>query len=170
MAKTEYLASFLKRHGLSIVLVIVSLMIAQPSWAQATDQKTVAGAMGLLAALLYAIPPWVTGLLIDFLIVRGGLKLWKAGATAVLAMVLGYPSIWFSFTAFVLPGGPESLPAWILCAVLLTLTLGAVKVVSYWVVNEKFPTKKTALMLFVSAIAMVAAAFLCLMFLKKPAA
>jgi len=154
----------LKVAAVFLAVVFFSILFAQPCFALDKSQQTVAGAMGLLAALLYTIPPWLTGVVADILICRVSVKVLKAVLTAILSMVLGYPSIWFSFTAFVLPGGPESMAAWILCAVLLSITLGAVKVVSYWVINEKFPTRKTALMLFVSAILMVAAAFVVLAF------
>ncbi|MBX3152430.1 hypothetical protein KF728_19885 [Candidatus Obscuribacterales bacterium] len=158
-----------QKYAISFLLAAILLAVASPVLAQGQDQKTAAGAMALLSALLYAIPPWVTGLLLDFLIVRTSVVLWKGLATAVLSMVLGYPSIWFSMSSFLLvPGGPESTLAWVLCTVLLALTLGSVKVVSYWVVNEKFPTKKTVGLLFVSAIGMVVAAFICLAFMGKP--
>jgi hypothetical protein len=158
-----------KKFAIALSVAALLLAVASPVLAQGQDQKTAAGAMALLSALLYAIPPWITGLVLDFLIVRSSVVLWKGLATAVLSMVLGYPSIWFSMSSFLLiPGGPESTLAWIVCTVLLALTLGVVKVISYWVVNEKFPAKSTAGLLFVSAIGMVVAAFICLTFMNKP--
>ena len=160
-----------QKYAIAVAMAAVFLAVATPVFAQAPDQKTAAGAMALLSALLYAIPPWVTGLVIDFLVVRSSTILWKGLATAVLSMVLGYPSIWFSLSSFIfLPGGPESSLAWIVCAILLALTLGAVKVVAYWVVNERFPAKATAGLLFVSSTVMVAVAFLCLQFMGTPPA
>lgn len=160
-----------QKYAIVLALAAVFFAVATPVFAQAPDQKTAAGAMALLSALLYAIPPWVSGLVIDFLVVRSSTILWKGLATAVLSMVLGYPSIWFSLSSFLfLPGGPESSLAWVVCAILLALTLGAVKVVAYWVVNEKFPAKLTTGLLFVSSTVMVGVAFLCLQFMGTPPA
>lgn len=154
----------------ALAVVLLSVLLAQPGEAFDKSQQSVAGAMGLLASLLYTIPPWFSGLIADVLISRSSVKILKAVLTAVLSMVLGYPSIWFSFSAFVLPGGPESMAAWALCAVILTVTLGSIKIVSYWVINEKFPPRKTALLFFASAILMVIAAFLVLQFAPVKAA
>lgn len=151
------------------IFVFVFAVLALPCYAQDKSQQSFAGAMGLVAALLYGAVPWATGLIADILITRTKVKLLKAILTAVLGMVLGYPSIWFGLTGF-LAGGPESMVAWVLCAVFLTIILGTVKVVSYWVINEAFPSKVTALLLYASAIAMVAAAFVTLTISAKPPA
>jgi hypothetical protein len=155
------------RNSILLALFGLAVLFTQPGLAAAGDKQIVSGPLALLMTLLYAIPPWVVGLLVDFLIVRTSVVVWKGLATAVLSMVLGYPAILFSLTMLFLP---DSLVAWIICSVLLAVALASVKLVAYWVVNEKFPAKKTSLLFFVSGAAMVGAAFLCMMFMQKPPA
>lgn len=146
------------------LLVVISTLFVAPCLAA---DKPPDGAPGLVATLLYSYVPWVLGFAFDTGISKMSVKLLRSLMTATLSMVLGYPTILFAFTSLVVPGGPDSFVAWALASSMLTIGLGAVKIVAYWVINEALPSKKVALLLFVNAIVMVGAAFATIMLTKK---
>ncbi|MBX9666961.1 MAG: hypothetical protein K2X93_05045 [Candidatus Obscuribacterales bacterium] len=150
---------------LLIASLCLFVVLQQAAMAAGLPQK-VSGPLALVATLVGNPAPWVTGLSVDFLILRiAAIKPMRILLTVILSVVLAYPSIWFSFTAF-LTQEEGSQVAWILCSVLLAITIAIVKTISYWVINEAFPSKKTALLYLGSSSLMVAAAF-GMMYLNK---
>lgn len=123
--------------------------------------------MGLVSTLLYTYVPWIVGFVADTAIAKMQVKLIKALMTSTLSMVLGYPSVLFAFTSLAAPSGVDSPLAWVLASVILVVGLGTVKIISYWVANEAFPSKKIALLLYLNAVVMVGAAFITHMMIKK---
>ncbi len=123
--------------------------------------------MGLGFTMLYTYIPWLVGFALDTAISKMAVKLLRSLMTSTLSMVLGYPTILLAFTALVVPGGSDSMLAWSLASAVLVLGLGTVKIVSYWVVNESFPSKKIALLLYFNAIVMVGAAYATIIMMKK---
>ncbi len=142
---------------LQLATLLLFIVLQQAAIAAGLPQKA-SGPLALVATLVGNPAPWVTGLIVDFLILRTSVKPMRNFLTVILSLVLSYPSIWFSFTAF-LTQEEGSPVAWIICSVLLVVTITIVKSISYWVINEAFPSKKTALLYVGSSSTMVAAAF-----------
>lgn len=149
-----------------LLLLIISTVFVAPCFAADKAQST-EGAMGLVSTLLYTYAPWIVGFALDTAIAKMSVKILRSLMTSTLSMVLGYPSVLFAFTSLAAPSGVDSPLAWILASAVLVIGLGTVKIISYWVVNESFPSKKIALLLYLNAILMVAAAFVTHMMLKK---
>lgn len=133
---------------------------------EAAEQSGNKNAMELVEAFVMGWEPWTATLIIDLIILYKVLPTWwKRIATAVLSIVLSYPSIWGAFTSFL--GGTGSTTAWEFCIALLMVTIGSIKVISYWVVNEKFPDKKVVGLFYLSALAAVGAALAMMAFVYK---
>ena len=133
--------------------------LADPA-ASGGSQKS--GELAFLTTLLSNPIPWVVGLVLDSLIAKRTEPLPKSAITGVMAMVLGYPSIWGGFMGL---GSAklfkmDPIVSMIICAAVLVITLALVKAVSFWVANEKFPAKMSFLMFFGSAAIMVVAGLL----------
>ena len=149
-----------------LLLVIISIVFVAPCFA-ADKAHSAEGAMGLVSTLLYTYVPWIVGFVLDTGISKMSVKLIKALMTSTLSMVLGYPSVLFAFTSLAAPSGVDSILAWVLASVVLVIGLGTVKIVSYWVANEAFPSKKIAALLYLNAVIMVGAAFITHMMTRK---
>ncbi len=147
--------------ALSALLILVCLpALAQTAAAGAPPPSADVhknGAMIFLTTLLTNPAPWVVGVISDILISKRKVALVKSIMTSIASMVLGYPSIWFAFSSFASASmlKLEEWVAWLLCSVILIVTMGLLKIVSYWLVNEKFPEKVTSLLFFASATVMV---------------
>ncbi len=142
------------------------ILCAAPAFA-ADAAASMEGAPGMVKVLLYSYAPWIAGFILDIAIAKMSVKLLKCAMTATLSMVLGYPSVLFSFSSFVAPGGPDSAAAWAMASAFLTFGLFFVKIVSYWVVNESFPSKKAAALFLVDSMVMVGVSFAMLKFAQK---
>lgn len=141
-----------------LAIISLTLVFAGPCFA-ADKAHSTAGAIGLVSTLLYSYAPWIVGFALDTAISKMAVKTLRSLMTSTLSLVLGYPSVLFAFSSLAAPGGPDSMAAWALASSALVLGLGTVKIVSYWVVNEAFPNKKTAVLLYFNAVVMVGAAY-----------
>ncbi|MBX9772388.1 MAG: hypothetical protein K2X29_13515 [Candidatus Obscuribacterales bacterium] len=156
----------MKNTGPILVLFIVMTgAVCLPAMAQAAPAQHKSDAVGFLGTLLNNPLPWIIGVVLDVLIAKGKdaiskNMITKCTMSSIMSMVLGYPSIWGTFAVFASAAifRVDETTSWVLCSLTLVVTLGLVKMISYWVIYEKFPNKVKSALYFVSALLVVLSA------------
>ncbi|MBZ0186537.1 MAG: hypothetical protein K8F91_09845 [Candidatus Obscuribacterales bacterium] len=147
------------------ILAVLLLLIAQQDVVAADSSKSLAVAGEPILKFVFTFMnnaiPWIVGFAADIIILKRFLSWKNTILTALVAFVLSYPSILFALPAFLPFATSDQMQwlAWTLFILVLALAIGCVKTLAYWVINEEFPKKLVAAILFGSAALLTGVAY-----------
>ena len=149
----------------AITLLFLFISAALPATASNTVPAPVedkSNPFGLMTVFIYNGFPWIAGILADAAIYFKSLSKGKNFQTSATGLVLSFGGIWFTWVGI---GGLQlfAFPLaalWAIAVAVCVLVLCVCKAIAYWVINEKFPPKRTMLLYLASGAIMTLAAFI----------